>query len=664
MIVKHIQAMTLRQLSLLCLLVGLGSIEMKAQDSLPGGVNGLKTWFCAEVDREGNYYWQDRVGEPGEVFPFGTKLNWLNYNPAFSFEEGQNPITLPILAGDLTQATFISLHQAQDTFLERSIWSFAAANKQHVLLSTERMADLAKGKFLNFLDANKRGPVLNTYYQHLPPESKSSTSGQLRLGHVSSAQDIPVSPFVGLFPEFLVYDKVLSRKEQLRVNSYLAIKYGVTLQRSNYLNAEGKIIWNEKENRDYSHRIAGIARDDISGLLQKQAASQNDKTPIWRMGIGTMRDHNAQNKTYLPAATFLLWGDDNGRLRFPSLEEGNEPFLERKWLMAAKGDYQQLSTQLMLDVSQLELLVNPEKEMWLVIDRSGTGDFAFGDTEYYQAQPTSVFTDFVFDDIAWDTDGSGTDVFTLQEGTKLLAQIDLQLPSCSLQETGQLQLNVHGGVAPFHFEWYDLETKTKVKWTASDRKIEKITAIEAGEFRLTIKDAEQNEYQGFFSIGNQEMLATKLLASYELKVDERLVLDAGTGPVGTQYRWFTPAGEQLYSAKIEIEEAGDYLLEMEWEGCVSKKKILVSAAAKSVFKDFNLYPNPVSEGEPFDLRVQLQEPLPLGLKIMDDLGRLIHEQVFPSYDFFRYQKKLTTAGNYHLQLQAGKEVQTLKLVVQ
>lgn len=664
MIVKYMYPMTLRQLSLLFFLFGIGSTNIEGQTILPGGVNGLKSWFCAQEDREGNYYWQDRVGDQGEVFPFGTQLSWLNYNPAFSFEEGQKPIIFPILAGDLTQATFISLHQAQDTFLERSIWSFEAANQQHVLLSTERMADLTKGKFLNFIDAKKGGPQLNTYYQHLPPDSKSSTSGQLRLGHLSSALDIPVSPFIGLFPEFLLYNKVLSRKEQLRVNSYLAIKYGITLQKSNYLNAEGKLIWNEKENRDYSNRIAGIARDDISGLLQKQAASQNDKTPIWRMAIGTMRDHNAQNEAHLPAATFLLWGDDNGRLRFPSLEKENEPFLERKWLMAATGDCQQLSTQLRLDVSQFELLVHPEKEMWLVIDRSGTGDFPFGDTEYYQAQPTNTATNFLFNDVAWDTDGSGTDVFTLQEGSNLLAQIDLQLPSCSLQETGQLQLNVHGGVAPFHFEWYDLETKTEVEWTASERKTEKIAAIEAGEFRLTIKDAEQNEYQALFSISNQEMLATKLLASYELKADERLVLDAGTGTVGTQYRWLTPAGEQLYSAKIEIEEAGVYQLEMEWEGCVSRKMIVVSAAAKSVFKDFNLYPNPVNKGESFDLRVQLQEPLPLGLKIMDDLGRLIHEQVFPTYDFFRYQKKLTTAGNYHLRLQAGKEVQTLKLVVQ
>lgn len=655
--------MTLRQLSLLFFLIGIGATNIDGQTIKPGGVNGLQTWFCAQVDRAGNYYWQDRVGDQREIFPFGNELRWLNYNPAFSFEEGQSPITLPVLAGDLTQATMISLHQAQDTFLERSVWSLEAPNQQHILLSTERMADLAKGKFLNFLDAKKGGPRLNTYYQHLSPESQSTTGGKLRLGHISSTLDIPVSSFSGLFPEFLLYKKVLSRKEQLRVNSYLAIKYGLTLQESDYLDAEGKIIWNEKDNRDYHHRIAGMARDDISGLLQKQAASQHDKGPVWKMAIGAMRDHNGLNESPLPPATFLLWGDDNGRLRFPGIEQGEKPYLERKWLMSATGDYQRLPTQLRLDLTQLELLAHPEQEMWLLLDRSGSGDFGFAHTEYYPAASSSDLTDVIFDQIVWDTDGSGTDVFTLQEGTKLLAQTDLQLPSCTLQQAGQLQLKVHGGVAPFHFEWYNLETKAKVEWIASERKIEKIAAIEAGEFRLTIKDAKENEYQQLFSISNQEMATTELLASYQLKADEPLVLDAA-GQAGVQYRWLTPSGQSLYSPRIKIEAAGDYQLEMEWNGCVSTKKITVVAAAQSAFKDFNLYPNPVGRGEAFELRIQLEKSLPLEVQILDKLGRLVQKQAYPAYDFFRYQNKLITPGTYHLRLQAGKDVRSLKLVVQ
>jgi len=655
--------MTLRQLSLLFFLFGIGSTNIEGQSIMPGGVDGLKTWFCAQADQEGNYYWQNRVGDQEEIFPFGTDLRWLNYNPAFSFAEGQSPMTLSLVAGDLTQATIISLHQAQDTFLERSVWSFEAPNEQHVLLSTERMADLAKGKFLNFIDAKKGGPRLNTYYQHLPPASKSATGGTLRLGHISSTLGIPVSSFSGLFPEFLIYNKVLSRKEQLRVNSYLAIKYGITLQKSDYLNAEGKTIWHEKNNRAYSHRIAGIARDDISGLLQKQAASQQDAAPIWRIAVGAMRDHNAQNEASLPPATFLLWGDDNGRLRFPRIEKAEKPYLERKWLMAATGDHQHLSTQLKLDLTQLEVLTHPEKQVWLLIDRSGSGDFGFTHTEYYKASNTSQSADVVFDQIAWDTDGSGTDVFTLQEGTDLLAQIDLQLPSCSLQKEGQLQLKVHGGVAPFHFEWYNLETKAKVAWIASRRKTEQIAAIEAGEFRLTIKDAKQNEYQQLFSINSEEVAATELLASYQLKTNEPLVLNAA-GQAGIQYRWLTPSGQSLYSSQIEIEAVGDYQLEMELNGCVSSKKISVLAAAKSAFKAFNLYPNPLAAGESFELRVQLEESRPFGVQILDNLGRLIHEQVYPSYDFFRYRNKLIRPGTYHLRLQAGKDVRSMKLVVQ
>lgn len=647
------------------LLFSMAATFVGAQTVLPGGVEGLKIWYSPQIDKEGNYVWQDRVGTSAEVFPFAAKPGMLNYHPTFSLVEGQREIEIPIAYNELAQATFISLHQAQDTFLERSIWSYESPDHQTLLLSTDRLADLRQGKFLNFLNMPRGGPRLNTYYQHLPPASKSTRLGKLRLGHISSTLGVPVASFSGLFPEFLLYDRVLSRKEQVKVNTYLAIKYGVSLKDSDYLDAQGKVIWDSEDNNEYSYRIAGIGRDDLSGLLQKQSSSQNTSSSVWEIGLDALAELNTQNEAALAPATFLLWGDDGGQLRFPTSGKIESPHLERKWLMRAIGDYKNLSTQLSLNAKRLAFLIPPQNKIWLVIDRSGSGEFEFGSTDYYPSHENSTRGKFIFDQITWDTDGSGSDIFTLQEGTDLLVEIDLQAPSCSPAKDGQLQLKIHGGEAPFQLKWYHVETKRKVEWTVQARAIEDIKQITAGEYRLSIRDANQKEYQQQFSIEMEEMATTALLASYQMKTNEPLLLDATTEQVGAvQYRWLTPSGKTINAAQLQIEEAGSYQLEMELEGCVARKSIEVLPAASSVFKDLNLYPNPLNQGEAFELRIQLLEPLPLSLQILDDLGRLTHEQHFSTDDFFRYQNKLTAAGTYHLRLQAGKEVRSLKLVVQ
>jgi hypothetical protein len=487
----------------------------------------------------------------------------------------------------------------------------------------------------------------------------------LRLGHIPSTLGIPVSPFSGLFPEFLLYDRVLSRKEQLKVNTYLAIKYGVTLKDSDYLDAQGNVIWDSEENSDYHNRMAGIGRDDLSGLLQKQSSSQSTAAGVWKIGLGNLAENNRQNETALSPATFLLWGDDGGRLRFPESGRIESPYLERKWLMTAIGEYQELSTQLSLDANRLEFLIQPQHKLWLVVDRSGSGEFGFGNTDYYPSNKNGATGNFIFDHIRWDTDGSGSDIFTLQEGTDMLAQIDLQAPSCSPEKEGHLQLKIQGGEAPFYLEWYNVKTKGKIAWTVQEREVQNISEVTAGEYKLSIRDANQNEYQQEFSIDPKEMATTALLSSYQMKRNVPLLLDATVAQVGAvQYRWLTPSGHTVYAPQLQIDEAGNYQLEMEMEGCVARKSIEVRPVATSVFKDLNLYPNPLGQGDPFELRIQLLEPLPLNLQIVDELGRMTHEADFPPYDFFRYQNKFVAPGTYHIRLQAGKEISSLKLVVQ
>jgi len=84
---------------------------------------------------------------------------------------------------------------------------------------------------------------------------------------------------------FTDHNLTTTKKE---IESYLAIKYGLTLKGENYLSSAAATVWNMASGgADYNNNIIGIARDDNSGLMQKQSISTGG-TPSFTPDILTM----------------------------------------------------------------------------------------------------------------------------------------------------------------------------------------------------------------------------------------------------------------------------------------------------------------------------------------------------------------------------------------
>src|SRR5690606_38852289 len=82
----------------------------------------------------------------------------------------------------------------------------------------------------------------------------------------------------GLFPEYISFDRQLTDNERNRVESYLAIKYGITLDGNrSYRNSSNKVVWDKQNNDLFGNNIFGIGRDDISGLNQLQCESAHNR---------------------------------------------------------------------------------------------------------------------------------------------------------------------------------------------------------------------------------------------------------------------------------------------------------------------------------------------------------------------------------------------------
>lgn len=94
------------------------------------------------------------------------------------------------------------------------------------------------------------------------------------------------------------------------VESYLAIKYGLTLRYS-YTDSSNTAIWTYGLIGGYDHDITGIGRDDASALNQKQSQSTEDDSII-TIGHGSLASTNAANANNFSAdKSFLMWANNN-----------------------------------------------------------------------------------------------------------------------------------------------------------------------------------------------------------------------------------------------------------------------------------------------------------------------------------------------------------------
>lgn len=120
--------------------------------------------------------------------------------------------------------------------------------------------------------------------------------------------------FYGNIAEVISYSSRPSDAENDQIESYLAIKYGITLDQTtarDYVNSSGTTIWDGNSANDlYDSDIAGIGRDDNACLQQKQSKSVNSGS-IVTMGLGGISSTNNTNLNSFSANnSFLIWGND------------------------------------------------------------------------------------------------------------------------------------------------------------------------------------------------------------------------------------------------------------------------------------------------------------------------------------------------------------------
>ncbi|MBB3122642.1 hypothetical protein FHS04_000130 [Mesoflavibacter sabulilitoris] len=194
-----------------------------------------------------------------------------------------------------------------------------------------------------YLNSNSVSTTLNDISLYAPINNRKYWLGRSQYYEGS---------FDGKIAEVITFNsrKLDGASERRRIESYLALKYGITLgvngTAMDYIDSNGNIVWDASANSGFNHDIAGIFRDDASNHQQKQSKSINTSSVI-TIGHGDISTTNSNNtNNFDNDRDFLVWGHNNGALSGSTVLSVNlgasstsvTTLFDRRWKIVENGN--------------------------------------------------------------------------------------------------------------------------------------------------------------------------------------------------------------------------------------------------------------------------------------------------------------------------------------
>jgi hypothetical protein len=359
---------------------------------------------------------------------------------------------------------------------------------------------------------------------------------------------------------------------------------------------------------------------------------------------------------------FLLWGDNGGALTTRRGVGGDSllSLLERQWLVKPTGaTVQSLACELQVDLS---LLPPDSLGYWLVVDRSGEGNFSPDELEYFL--PDSITRDRVayFRNVHFDADLSGGDRFSLVQARPLLALThQVRSPDCKNPTSGSLSFSIIGGKAPFA---YSLSSKHGFsrQWEGTGEAV--ASGLPAGEYILKVTDGANNVTERRFNLTMSDALVVDLGPDGQLSADKDLIIDASLhipDSLQVTYTWESNYGFRSTEPKVRITESGIYKVTLTTpQGCTFTDQIIISGTAAG---RFSVQPTLVPAHGRFTVNVSLKQLAAVQVKVYDLKGKLHGQMQGEGQSEYRLTGSAPDPGLYLIVLQTPTGLETRKLLV-
>ncbi|MFY0608690.1 MAG: hypothetical protein JXR10_18390, partial [Cyclobacteriaceae bacterium] len=321
----------------------------------PGGVtNNISYWLKANDGVTGTAQvsaWADQTSaglnavQGSSANQPSLTENALNYNPAMSFDGADDNMSIAFDMNTTNLTTFVVFNsdQSADTPIRKVFGHDNGAYHRSIGLdsrATENMTFFGGTGVGNYFTLTASEYYISST-EFTPSTFTGYVNGLLEAGPVAVSHNgaglttmtigaiKSTSEFWdGNIAEIAMYSGTLTTTERQKIESYLAIKYGITISQTsatNYLASDGGIIWDATINASFNKDITVIGRDDASDLDQRQSKNQNTGA-LLSIGLGGIASNNASNTNSFPADdSYLALGDNGLSAAFAAMSTSDIP---------------------------------------------------------------------------------------------------------------------------------------------------------------------------------------------------------------------------------------------------------------------------------------------------------------------------------------------------
>lgn len=450
-----------------------------SQDYFPGGVSGAESWYIVdyeEIEAESLRNHSAAHIDIKRCYPeFYYEKTLFNFNPSMRVDKMCLYYIAPLENTTSRNVFFVGEHDEPD--------------KEHSNVTTSWNEDLVlpndqapiENRFdISIKEMQVDDHILSDYqgekesisfydwniYQVEHKYKSYGYRGETKFSigkYFHNQEGIGADYYMGNFPEFISFPYELTANQRNRVESYLALKYGITLDRKqSYRNSKNIVFWDNKNNPLFGNRIFGIGKDPISNLNQLISESVHYKDFLVAAVDGLAETNfEKQQQVIIEDNHFIVFGDNKGKNHLrEEINDFNVRRLDKIWLSQNTGESSAeigMSFKANLQAMNLfeMLLAHPHLKLWMLHDEYVTNqeesDFNSHYVNYYEASDINPESqEGFFDKILFDTDANIYDQFTFGVGPQMIVQVQYDVAHCNKEE-GYVNIKVviTGGVAPY-----------------------------------------------------------------------------------------------------------------------------------------------------------------------------------------------------------------------
>lgn len=527
----------------------------------------------------------------------------------------------------------------------------------------QQIATLKRGKYN--VDINSQGITGNTEmaYDEITAE-KGMLLGFVSSNHAQGKKNniITIGDFYHdneggkqQLMEVLYYPRILKPVERRKVETYLSLKYGISITgNADYVNSSGDTIWHQKNSQDFKNRITGIGRDDLLHLSQRQSGNaQKDGLYI---GLGSIDTTNAHNRYKIKDKSFMLWGDNGKAVELKNRGDNATKRMERVWKMCVSGVIAGDSIMTQVRISKAEMNLNDDgNSVYLAVNDIAAARFDYIDAHYIrQSREDDEFV--YFDSVIWDANGDGSDSFTIIKGPEYFVEYET-IVDCGRELPGTITLHINGGTLPFSFTLNNQEVKAQMNTEGNYT----LNNIAEGRHMVAVRDVAGNTVTVTPIIDFFATEGVNLAPVWQLdKTGQVRILPTALNPEGLTYEWSGQDGNTVSGSEFTAVKAGTYILEVtNSKGC----KKMIPFEVEPANSGWSLYPNPIISGREFNIAFDLDKESDVAIRISTLEGKLFLEKSLGRLQYDTFSAPLITSGVYMVTVIVNGYEETTSLVV-